>query len=167
MTVALRNPSSNAWVRALDSYTAEIEAWRAAGKITQCPTAFAAETRQARELTLEQRAALAPRPRLDVKASWNTLGGLTGRKAPVPVEVGMPSTAPAAPEPREPARPVAFLAGIEITTRVFSNGLSEVTTIDHQGRHFVSRFGPARNGLSNYHGTTWVNRAAFESVSVK
>lgn len=157
------------------SHESVIEEWRAAGRITVCPPAFVATTRQARELTPDQRAALQPKPRDQerARAAWNTLGGLTRLKAPTPVADGMP--APVAgpignndiPVAETTRRPMPYLSDSETTVRMFKDGHREVTTIDHQGRWYVARFAPARNGLSNYQGTTFVNRAAFESVGVK
>ena len=151
--------------------TDSVAAWIAAGnQVTKCPTAFVAETRQARDLTPGQRAALTPAPKINARAVWNAMSGLTPRKAPqihreapkAPAAAGMAAPVPEAAD----SRPAPYLAESEVTTRVFSNGRSEVSTIDHQGRHYVSRFGPARNGMGNYQGTTFVNRAAFESCKV-
>lgn len=139
-------------------------------KIIYCPTAYAAPSTgeisdsdrkkiasyqaeretHTREKKLPFFAAFAPRP----PSAAASLGCTSQKTETTPIK-------------KEDPRPAPFLAGSEITTRVFSNGRSEVTTVDHQGRHYVSHFGPARNGMGNYQGTTWVNRAAFESVDVK
>lgn len=140
---------------------ATMEEWLQAGnEVKRCPTAFSAETLQAEPLSVADRAALQrPDPPPPSRASWNTLTTVTDRQAPTPVVEAHFSQ-----QSREPSRPIPHLSAEETTTvRVFNDGRREVSTVDHQGRWFISRFGSNQS----FQGTTWVNRAAFQKCEVK
>lgn len=51
----------------------------------------------------------------------------------------------------------------EVTIYRYKNGTSEIKTVDHQGREYLSRFG--KN--NNFQGTKWLNADLFKKVDLR
>ena len=145
--------------------------------ILHCPPAFAAPCPQAREPSIENRLAirkyteeqeLKRRGKAPLRIELRTKSNSFQRQGNHPDRKQGEISAPK--EPAESEKPPAkamtrnkipFLpAGEEVTIYRFKDGRSEVHTIDHQGREYLSRFG--RN--NSFQGSTWLNKKEFQHV---